>query len=227
MEKTLTPKPHILVLEANKEIREFTRKSVLEPNGYQVTLVEDGPTGLEAARGLNPDLILLDYDLPTMNGLEFLRALRDQNIHIPVILLKTYTSRLIDADIFNLGVLACVLKPFKMATLAKAVQDAMSALHLEEERDALLAQLKYTTAQLKQTTQESSRQVQELNTLYRVSKAVTTLREREKLMERIVDAALYLTGAMDGQLILIETSCLLYTSPSPRDRTRSRMPSSA
>ncbi len=204
MQNTLKPKPQVLVLELDKDLREFTCKS-LEAKGYAVIPAEDGETGLAVARAQPPDLILLDYSLTDIKALDFLHALQAQNHPAPIILLVKYTSRLVDAEMFNLGVAHCMFKPFKVDALVEIMQKTLKTTNLEEERDALRAQLKYTTAQLKQINQESARQVQELNTLYRVSKAVTTLREREKLMERIVDAALYLTGAMDGQLILIET----------------------
>jgi len=195
----------VLVVDENREVREYVRRAVLEPVGYQALLAEDARTALSLAEEQRPTLIVADYEPPDMAGLEFLRALRLQGTLAPVILTTAWGNRLLDVEVFDLGVRHCILKPFRVERLQTVMREILDADQLRIERDGLLTQLKYTHVQLQEISEESARQVQELNTLYRVSKAVTTLREREKLMERIVDAALYLTGAIDGQLILIET----------------------
>lgn len=194
----------VLVVDENREVRDYVRRAVLDPVGYQALLAEDASSALSMADQQRPTLIVADYELSDMSGLEFLRALRAQGILAPVILMTSWGNRLLDAEVFELGVRNCVIKPFRVEKLQAVMQDVLETGRLEVDRDALMAQLKYTNMQLQEISEESARQVQELNTLYRVSKAVTTLREHEKLMERIVDAALYLTGAVDGQLILIE-----------------------
>jgi len=204
MQNTQRKLPRVLVVDTNPEIREFIRKSVLEMNGYEAILADSGASALTCMAEATPDLLLLDMILPDMELAEFLHALREQSLNPPVILLTTYSNRMIDAEWLAFGVRQCVIKPFMARKLLAVMSEVLRDARLDSERDALMTQLQYTNVQLKQMSEDSARQVQELNTLYHVSKAVTTLRERDKLMERIVDAALYLTGAMDGQLILIK-----------------------
>ncbi len=65
----------ILYIEDNPENRLLVRR-ILEAEGYTVVEAEDAPSGLEAAQSVSPDLILLDINLPEMDGYEFTARLR-------------------------------------------------------------------------------------------------------------------------------------------------------
>ncbi|HEY75724.1 MAG TPA: response regulator [Thermoflexia bacterium] len=67
--------PTILYIEDNPENRLLVRR-ILEAEGYAVVEAEDAPSGLEAAQTISPDLILLDINLPEMDGYEFTARLR-------------------------------------------------------------------------------------------------------------------------------------------------------
>ncbi len=198
IQDTILPPLRVLAVEANREVRDFIHRVLSEAHGYETTLAEDGTTGLDSLRSSAPDVLILDHEVADIPVSEFLQSLRQEGLHIPVILLVMYTHRQIDAELFDLGVRYCVFKPFRSEKLLEALQEVSRILRLSQECETL-------KTQLQQMNDDSEQQMRILNTLYRVSKAVTTLREREKLLERIVDAALYLTGAVDGQLILIET----------------------
>lgn len=66
----------ILLIEDNEQNR-YLATFLLEQNGHQVVSAPDGLRGIELARKRSPDLILLDIQLPTMDGYEVARALRE------------------------------------------------------------------------------------------------------------------------------------------------------
>lgn len=67
--------PVCLVVDDSRVVRKVARR-ILEANGYEVAEAEDGQKALDACRAAMPDCVLLDWNMPVMNGIEFLRALR-------------------------------------------------------------------------------------------------------------------------------------------------------
>lgn len=64
-----------LVVDDSRVVRKIARR-MLEANGFIVTEAADGSLALDACRQAMPDCVLLDWNMPVMNGLEFLKALR-------------------------------------------------------------------------------------------------------------------------------------------------------
>jgi DNA-binding response OmpR family regulator len=77
---------HILLVEDEVKLARFIELE-LSYEGYQVSVAYDGLTALTAARKLNLDLIILDWMLPGVSGLEICRRLRSTNDKVPIILL--------------------------------------------------------------------------------------------------------------------------------------------
>jgi two-component system chemotaxis response regulator CheY len=68
--------PHTcLVVDDSRVVRKIARR-ILEARGFAVREAEDGLIALDACRSNMPDSVLLDWNMPVMNGLEFLKALR-------------------------------------------------------------------------------------------------------------------------------------------------------
>lgn len=78
----------ILVAEADPRIATVIRRG-LSAEGFTSTVVADGPSGYEHARGGTFDLLVIDVRLPGMGGLEVLRRLRADGCTLPVLLLTT------------------------------------------------------------------------------------------------------------------------------------------
>jgi two-component system NtrC family sensor kinase len=187
----------ILVVDDHRDSREFLTEYVLEPNGYECITARDGGQGLRLALDERPDLIIMDLRMPRMTGLEVLAALRQRSINIPVILMTFHGSEETAVQAFRLGARDYVVKPYEPDEMLEAIDRSLTEVRLRAERDKL-------TEGLMEANQRLDRRVKELDVLSRVGKSVTALLETEQLLLRIVDAGLYLTGAEEGSLLLID-----------------------
>jgi len=111
----------ILVIEDNPDLAYGLRNN-LEIEGYEVEVAKDGTKGLSRARAARPDLVVLDLMLPGMDGFRVLRALRDDGIAMPVLIL---TARGEEADKvrgLRLGADDYVTKPFGVLELLARIE---------------------------------------------------------------------------------------------------------
>ncbi|GAP64370.1 MAG: DNA-binding response regulator [Ardenticatenia bacterium] len=81
----------ILIIEDDAKISEMLRRGLLF-EGYRVETAPDGPTALEKLRQFTPDLIILDWMLPGMDGLEVLKRIRAALPDVPVLMLTAKDS---------------------------------------------------------------------------------------------------------------------------------------
>lgn len=125
-----------LVLVADDEVHTtlmLTR--IFEREGYQVQAAHDGLTALDFARQIKPDLILLDIQMPGMNGFDVLSALRENVItaSIPTILVTAKARKPADvAHGLNLGADDYIYKPFDPRELLARAESKMKSRQLEE-----------------------------------------------------------------------------------------------
>ncbi len=69
--------PTCLVVDDSRVVRKVARR-ILEGHGFTVAEAEDGQQALDACRASMPDSVLLDWNMPVMNGIDFLKALRHE-----------------------------------------------------------------------------------------------------------------------------------------------------
>ncbi|MBN1642636.1 MAG: response regulator [Anaerolineae bacterium] len=187
----------ILVVDDRNDSLQFLTEYVLEPNGYRYITARDGARGLELALSASPDLAIMDLKMPKMTGLEVLSALREREIDLPVILMTFHGSEETAVNAFRLGARDYVIKPYDTAEMIDSIDRALREVRLRRERDQLTDGLVQVNRQLEQ-------RVKELNILYRVSKSVTSLLDLDDLLNRIVEAGLYVTSAEEGALFLLD-----------------------
>jgi two-component system alkaline phosphatase synthesis response regulator PhoP len=113
----------ILVIEDEKDIQELLKYN-LDKEGYQVHCVGSGEAGLQVARKMFPDLLILDLMLPEMNGLEVCRQLKSDSKTqpIPIIML---TAKGEESDIIlglEVGADDYVTKPFSVQVFLSRVR---------------------------------------------------------------------------------------------------------
>jgi two-component system NtrC family sensor kinase len=187
----------ILVVDDRNDSLQFLTDYILQPAGYKYITARDGARGLELALSQPIDLAIMDLKMPKMTGMEALAALRERKVDLPVILMTFHGSEETAVQAFRLGARDYIIKPYETQEMLDAINRALREVRLRRERDQL-------TEGLRRVNRQLERRVQELNTLYQVSKSVTALLDLEELLNRIIEAALYVTGAEEGSLLLID-----------------------
>jgi CheY-like chemotaxis protein len=116
----------IMVVDDNPAIRKVLR-SILEFNHDWVVCGEgvDGRDGVEKAKALSPDLIVLDVSMPVMNGLEAARILHQIMPSVPLILCSLHTDRLLEMEATGAGVTAVFSKAENMQMLVNKAHELL------------------------------------------------------------------------------------------------------
>ena len=111
----------ILVIEDEPKVASFIQRA-LQEESYAVDLCADGSTGLDFAKDIPYDLIVLDLMLPALSGLDLLRALRKEKVTTPVIILTARSQ--VDDRVAGLdaGADDYLTKPFSIEELLARVR---------------------------------------------------------------------------------------------------------
>src|SRR5262249_30609883 len=119
--------PKILSVDDSKAVRTLLSK-VFSPFACELSEATNGEEGLVMAARERPDLIILDYNMPVMDGVSMLQRLREHEAirHIPVIMLTTESSAEKIATIARLGVHDYLTKPFNEKLLLAKVARVVS-----------------------------------------------------------------------------------------------------
>ncbi len=128
--------PHILLVEDEVKLAKFVELE-LGFEGYQVSVANDGLTGLTMARESSPDLILLDWMLPGMTGLEICRRLRSTGDKVPIILLTAKDEVSDRVAGLDAGADDYVVKPFSVEELLARVRARIRRKSEEGGEDVL------------------------------------------------------------------------------------------
>ncbi len=187
----------ILIIDDSREIIKHLSERVLAKSGYQTLSATDGQTGLAAIKQYHPDLIMLDYNLPEMSGIDILQAMAQESIRIPVVLMTGYGSELSAIEAFRLGAKDYLIKPFTTEEVLGTVDRALSEMRLQHDNEALADEVRRLKV-------EMSRQSQEMDALSRIGKAVTGLLSVERVLQRVLEAATYLTNGQESMIWLPE-----------------------
>ena len=101
-------------------------KMLLEKEGYKVLEAENGAIAMETARREHPDLMLVDLQMPDMDGFQVVEMIRgDMNLRtIPVLVLTAETSSAVETRVLEMGADDYVVKPFEPEVLISRVRAA-------------------------------------------------------------------------------------------------------
>jgi len=177
-------------VDDSRDVRDFFADLVLRPAGYKVITASNGSDALQITREQHPDLIIADYQMPGLTGIELKKALVSEGDHTPLILITAEGSEHIASKATLAGVAGYLPKPVNSDVLLAAVEQALNNQRVRRDHAATLKTLE--------------KRVQQLETLQAIGRALTGSLNLDQVLGRVVEAAVNVTGAEEGSLLLID-----------------------
>lgn len=115
---------NILVVDDLKSIR-MTLGRVLEDEGHNVVLAEDGYQAIEAAKQTSFDIIFMDIKMPGINGVQTFREVKKINPQAAVIMMTAYSVEDLVREALEEGAYAVVYKPFDIENIVSIIESAL------------------------------------------------------------------------------------------------------
>lgn len=187
---------HVLFVEDDDVIREATQLT-LERDGFAVTAMPDGLSGLEAFRADRPDIALLDVMVPGLDGVSLCRSIRDESM-VPVIMLSARADSIDVVLGLEAGADDYVTKPFDGAVLVARIRAVLRRFDRANggRRDTSAAgdggvlafgELEIDTVgmEVRRAGEPVSLTPTEMRLLLEFSSAPGTVLSRDRLLERV------------------------------------------
>jgi PleD family two-component response regulator len=118
----------ILIVDGNVFMRRLTRMMLMNLGARSVTEAADGLTALDMIRDNDPDVVLLEWDIPLLDGMELMRIVRSPGVfprpNIPIIMLTDRAHRWSVHEALRLGVHEYLIKPVS----PKALRDRLMSI---------------------------------------------------------------------------------------------------
>lgn len=122
-EREVLARRTVLIADDDQAVREALG-DLLEGEGWDVALARNGREALKRVAIERPDLLILDHRMPHLTGAEVYRALRDNGIDVPVVLMTA--ASLADQLATSLGIIDVLRKPFSGADVVDVTERAMA-----------------------------------------------------------------------------------------------------
>lgn len=128
---------NILIVEDEKKIADSLKQGLTE-NSFQAEVAYDGVMGWKLFRNQPFDLVILDINLPGMNGYELCKAIRSANAAIPVVMLTAMSAVDDKIEGFDAGADDYIIKPFDFRELLVRIRALLKRIHTTVATGTLL-----------------------------------------------------------------------------------------
>ena len=152
---------HILLVDDDSGITEQLSR-ILEKAGFVVTVAADGEEGLELIRSLRPDLVLLDIELPKLDGRLVLLRVRGDEDQTPIIMLTKYSDIASEVVGFELGADDYIGKPFRGEVVVARMRAVLRRTRVRTDFAGQISQVVQRRVNLNRKAKRAYRQGQDL-----------------------------------------------------------------
>jgi two-component system NtrC family sensor kinase len=185
----------ILIVENDPDISDLIARQALKPLGYDVNVIGEAASAIQQAVQAQPDLIIVNLNLPGLSGKDLLTAFAAQGISAPLVVVAEKGQEQSVIQAFRLGAADALFWPARDAEVVRVVERA-----LQQTREARARQK--LGRQLEATHQELDRKLRELSTILAIGKAVISMTDQRQLFDRILEGAQQVAEADLGWLML-------------------------
>jgi PAS domain S-box-containing protein len=133
-------KPQVLIVEDKDDDVILLRRKL--KSSCRIEVASDGEAALQACTDFEPDLIIVDYDLLDMDGVDLLSRIRDLRPSTPVVAMMAESSKKIAGEVIKRGASECLIKPAGFKEISDHVKRALEKRELEIEKRDLEMELK-------------------------------------------------------------------------------------
>ena len=186
---------HILLILSNPATGQLLERGILTPAGYRVTLVTNWKTAQTVLKNDSPDLVILSEKLENNSAIEIANGLIRTYPFTPFILLPETHSESLALEALRGGFMDYLQPPLRSNDVQEAVGRAFERRRRIEEQVQLAA---------KRDTKSLRNRVNGLEAIHKVGRQVTALLDLDNVLTEVVDAAVDLTGAEEGSLLLLD-----------------------
>ncbi len=187
-------KEHILVVIAEAQVY-LLLEQVLKPQGYSLTHCSDRLSAQKALARGGVALNIIGEKLPDGSGLELAAEVQQRFPAIPLIVFGYNDSPEMVKRALRLGASDYLCLPLKSEEILQSVHNSLTLAR--QRRDWVLLETRRATASLQ-------RRLDEVETLTRLGRTITSSLDLDAVLSAVVDAAVELTGAEEGSLLLLD-----------------------
>lgn len=177
---------HILVVEDDVKLNKLFC-TVLKRNGYQTTAAFNGEEAFKALDDEYIDLIITDIMMPGVDGFQFISALRDSEIHIPVLIITAKDHYSDKEKGFNLGIDDYMVKPIDVNEMILRVKALLRRAKIANDRKIVCGDtlLNYDALTISFNNEELLLPQKEFQLLYKLAAYPNKIFTRQQLMDEI------------------------------------------
>jgi two-component system NtrC family sensor kinase len=189
------PNERIYLVIPDATLAGSLERSILRPAGYETRLFESRPAALAGVQADPPDLLIVGEALNDSGLAELAAPLQERYPALPVILLGARAFDGAALQAMRLGFADFLAPPLRSSDLLNAVRKALARRQRLDE---------WARAETRRNTTSLQRRLDGLEAMQRIGRTVTSMLDLDKVLSAVVDAAVELTGAEEGSLLLLD-----------------------
>jgi two-component system NtrC family sensor kinase len=189
------PKPNLILLAMEQSSTLDLFERALRAAGYDLVTAKNQSALENALRETIPTLLVVSEKLGDKSGLDLARAILERFPTLPVILYAINHDPKLVLQCLRSGLSDCIFPPLKIDEIGRTIQQSQKRAQLMGD---------WVRREVRRTTASLEERVNEMDTLVKLSRSITGSLNIDSVLGNVVAAAVELTGAEEGQLLLLD-----------------------